>query len=245
MARQYLSSIKEQWAWIVKWSKNYYLSFDNGGSEKMTNQLKLIELRINELAKVAGMQTLSDDIKAYADARVTVSGAGLKHVNGEYVFNGFFNTVPKYTLTTIINNNGADAEFKFTLFRCRLRSGQLNWYLSQMHPSQPGTEKDIDYYLVKSPSVTPPTKAKWSVTGKGESPTPRIICNNIPSEVFSFNENDFEIPPAPQANMNNIRNIRNNNNSNNPPPPDYDGDGFHPGGLDEEEKNPNDDYHVI
>ena len=60
-----------------------------------------------------------------------------------------------------------------------------------------------------------------------------------------FNENDFEIPPAPQANMNNIRNIRNNNNSNNPPPPDYDGDGFHPGGLDEEEKNPNDDYHVI
>ncbi len=257
VAREYLTSIKDQWSWIVKWSKNYYITFDNGGASKIVAELKKKEVKINEMAKIAGMPTLAEDILAYKNARVTVSGAGFTHVNGEYVFNGFFNGVPKYTFTTMIHNNGEDEEFKFTLFRCRLRSGLLNWYLSQMHPSQPGTEKDIDYYLVKSKSVSPPTKPKWNQTGKGQNPPPRIACSGIPSGIFDGKENDFEIPPAPQARSNNNSrsnrsNNNNNNNNNNYPPPDYDGETFDDISdvNEEEEKNPNDNndtsnYEVI
>ena len=126
-----------------------------------------------------------------------------------------------------------------------------------MHPSQPGTEKDIDYYLVKSKSVSPPTKPKWNQTGKGQNPPPRIACSGIPSGIFDGKENDFEIPPAPQARSNNNSrsnrsNNNNNNNNNNYPPPDYDGETFDDISdvNEEEEKNPNDNndtsnYEVI
>ena len=100
-------------------------------------------------------------------------------------------------------------EFKFTLFRCRLRSGLKNWYLSQMHPSQPGTEKDIDYYLVKSKSVLPPTELKWETTGvyelipkygsyahgtgEGQNAPPNITTSNIPIGVFREAETSLSI----------------------------------------------------
>ena len=128
----------------------------------MTDHLREKQKIIDAMAEVAGLTTLSEDIKAFEDARVIVSGAGYKHANGAYTFDGFFNGVPKYSFTTTIVSDEKEEEMKLTLFRCRLRSGQLNWYLSQMHPSQPGTEKDVDYYLIKSPSATPPAKGNWS-----------------------------------------------------------------------------------
>ena len=148
--------------------------------------------------------------------------------------------MPKYSFTTTIVSDEKEEEMKLTLFRCRLRSGQLNWYLSQMHPSQPGTEKDVDYYLIKSPSVTPPVKGNWSTTGKGENPPPSVLCKDIPSGIFDGKEQDFDIPPAPQASVG--RSYSGTNNF----PPDFSSDADDTTSHIQEESNPNDnEFNVI
>ena len=206
----------------------------------MTDHLREKQKIIDAMAEVAGLTTLSEDIKAFENARVIVSGAGYKHANGAYTFDGFFNGVPKYSFTTTIVSDEKEEEMKLTLFRCRLRSGQLNWYLSQMHPSQPGTEKDVDYYLIKSPSTTPPAKGNWSTTGKGENPPPSVLCKDIPIGIFDGKEEDFDIPPAPQASVG--RTYSGTNNF----PPDFGSDADDTISHIQEESNPNDDeFNVI
>ena len=139
------------------------------------------------------MPTIEDDMKKYEEGFVVVDGAGNRIVDGTYRFNGFFAEVPKYSM--VIEADPAVPNSKaitLTLFRCRLQAGQYQWYLSEMHPVSPGTDKDIDYYLVRSESRIPPTTGWKQAAGKGVSPGPNLRLVNIHDDP----EEDYVTTPS-------------------------------------------------
>ena len=179
--REYLLTIRPQWRWMVTWLKDASLkSPELGGKIKTRTRSDEVVSVINALALAQGMPTIEDDMKKYEEGFVVVDGAGDRIVDGTYRFNGFFAEVPKYSM--IIEADPADPNPKtmtLTLFRCRLQAGQYQWYLSEMHPVSPGTDKDIDYYLVRSESRIPPTTGWKQAPGKGVAPGPDIRLVNI------------------------------------------------------------------
>ena len=61
-----------------------------------------------------------------------------------------------------------------TLFRCTMRSQQKWWFLSEADPDQPGTDKDIDYYQLKSKPQhdSLPSSKGWLTCRAGNDPAP-------------------------------------------------------------------------
>ena len=61
-----------------------------------------------------------------------------------------------------------------TLFRCTMRSQQKWWFLSEADPDQPGTDKDIDYYQLKSKPQhdSLPCSKGWLTCRAGNDPAP-------------------------------------------------------------------------
>lgn len=63
-----------------------------------------------------------------------------------------------------------------TLFRCTMRSQHKWWFLSEADPDQPGTDKDIDYYQLKTTSTTCalPSPTGWLTCKAGSDPPPTL-----------------------------------------------------------------------
>merc|ERR1711871_926099 len=207
-ARDLLCKHKSHWQWMINYSKEVTLQHDLGGNRKTRERLpENIEV-IDVLARLQGMPTVADDLERIKKGKVVVKGAGVSIVDGIYSFDGYFQQVPKYSLTVKLDDgpDGGIVTKKFTIFKCKLANGQSQWYLSILHPQSPGTDKDIDYYQVKSSSNTPP-EDNWKKCGKGVLPAPEIKLHDIEAEAAeaSFPEG----PPSPQVHISNHQ------------PPDY------------------------
>ena len=63
-----------------------------------------------------------------------------------------------------------------TLFRCTMRSQQKWWFLSEADADQPGTDKDIDYYQLKSKPGQDalPGPTAWLTCKAGADPSPTL-----------------------------------------------------------------------
>ena len=127
--------------------------------------LKLITSQSLPL-RLYGWETVKDLVDIGAEYRpppraFCVSGAGNDIVNGMYVYvgatteNGYAKpgSKLKYELRFPDMANRVDGTVKqktLTLFRCTMRSSQKRWFLSEADETQPGTDKDVDYYQHKS-----------------------------------------------------------------------------------------------
>jgi len=93
--------------------------------------------------------------------KVSVTGAGNQVVNGIYIRRGSpHDPVPKFVLADG-HWNGEDVEF--TLFPCMTMAQTWKWCISIADEEQPGTDRDIDFYLSTSrPAKTPlPPATGW------------------------------------------------------------------------------------
>ena len=106
---------------------------------------------------------------------VTVSGAGVKEVNGRYEESGKRDGVPKYRKSTRWKGN----QVNMILFRCRVVDGTRRWFISIVPMNQlPGTHHDIDFYSsfpsVQETVADMPPERGWSVCQDGVAPAPTI-----------------------------------------------------------------------
>lgn len=88
-----------------------------------------------------------DEEMRVCNSTVVLSNAGTAEVNGEYKFVGFKANAGSYERYTTYNGK----ESRFVLYKCSLRNGGYQWFLSITPPDQePGTNQDIDFYFTHS-----------------------------------------------------------------------------------------------
>ena len=122
-----------------------------------------------------------DTTEAFHPGVIHVSGAGVDSVNGIYQSHGSFDNVAKYTCHAVWNGN----QCTFSLFRCRLSDHSRRWYISIVPESiEPGTNKDVDFYLAQATGEqheTPPnTWLTAKENGKGIDPPPSVTYKQEP-----------------------------------------------------------------
>lgn len=125
-----------------------------------------------------GAVSMEDEYAVPRTARemtVTVSGAGIKEVNGNYEVSGERDGVPKYRKSTFWKGSQVDV----VLFRCRLADGTRPWFISIVPINQvPGTHLDIDFYKSVLPhqdsTADVPPERGWSVCQDGVAPAPTV-----------------------------------------------------------------------
>ncbi len=116
---------------------------------------------------------------------IKVEGAGIQEVNGTYHRCGQHDGAPKFIRSTRYN----EQPVVFTLFRFKRADGKRRWYISIVPENQhPGTQDDIDFYLVCLPpqqqghgnGIVPPRDGWISIFcfGKGyvdTGPPPTVV----------------------------------------------------------------------
>lgn len=107
-------------------------------------------------------------------SKVVVSNAGTREVNGEYTFAKIRANAGSYERIGTFQGNPA----RFALYKCSLRSGGYQWFISITPPDQePGTSQDIDFYFshARHNEMIPP--AQWfrlSQSAHGIDPIPKV-----------------------------------------------------------------------
>ena len=120
---------------------------------------------------------------AGANTKIVVKGCGSAFCDGTYVMDGYFDSVPKWSKVCTITSqdkmgNRVQRNARFTMFRVLMQNKQSRqWYLSEMDPLKPGTNKDIDYYCCSSAAPFPPSHG-WRQVGQGWKPPPASIEGN-------------------------------------------------------------------
>lgn len=130
-------------------------------------------------------QIVQDDIENPPPSAFEVKGAGLDFINGLYEIKtcditeeGFFKYERKkisYVKKISCDGNPEDGAGKtLTLFQCTMRSQQKWWFISEADKDQPGTDKDIDYYVHKSKPHQNhlPQEENWETVRHGVDPPP-------------------------------------------------------------------------
>jgi hypothetical protein len=104
-----------------------------------------------------------------------VSNAGIAYVNGTYDYVGPTTPdgyVPVDADASYVRIIPADVPKlggrKLTLFRCTMRNMSQWWFISIADEEQPGSDRDLDFYYHRSPTVTkiPPTDG-WIALNSG------------------------------------------------------------------------------
>lgn len=184
--RSFLTQHKKLWGWMVPWLKSASLKNKVlGGNIDFHKRDPAVVSVIDQLAEVQGMPTVEDDMKKLQNGTAIVEGAGNRIVDGTYRFDGFFGDVPKYAMTVEPDPSvPASKPMKLTMFRCKLQRGHHQWYISEMNPTSPGTDKDIDYYFCRSESRIPP-ESGWKSVTRGVAPGPLVQLANVyvPEEI--------------------------------------------------------------
>ncbi len=102
-----------------------------------------------------------------------MEGAGVAEVNGEYYFRDIKCNAGYYCKRGIYD----DKECNFTLYKCSLRNGGYQWFMSiTPEDHEPGTSKDIDFYYAQAKlQDTMPPKIWNRLTGDHtRDPAPRV-----------------------------------------------------------------------
>lgn len=108
------------------------------------------------------------------NTRIILEGAGNDEVNGEFLFVGIRANAGFY------ERYGAykDKEARFTLYKCSLRNGGFQWFISITPPNvEPGTSQDIDFYYAaaKHGDYMPPVQwSKMTQSQIARDPPPRL-----------------------------------------------------------------------
>ena len=102
---------------------------------------------------------------------VSVQGAGLEVVNGEYKRSGLFKGAPAYTKTGYWQGKNQE----FVLFRYFSSKNAKHWYLS-IFGTDPGTSNDTDFYFCETAEETPtyPPTQGWTTRKHGIAPAPTV-----------------------------------------------------------------------
>jgi len=148
-------------------SMNHFLTF----MEKWAMKLVVYEdadLKLFGLAQIVQIVTRTPPL-AYV-----VTGAGCSHINGTYAAYGEL-----WYQMNIPESYEADPEWsgkRLTLFQCTMRSQHKWWFISEADVDQPGTDKDIDYYQLKSKhgSDELPSPSGWITCKAGTQPPPTV-----------------------------------------------------------------------
>jgi hypothetical protein len=123
-----------------------------------------------------------DEEMRVRNSTVILSGAGSPEVNGEYIFAGFKAQAGSYERHSLYNGK----ESRFILYKCPLRSGGFQWFVSITPPGQdPGTNQDIDFYFTHSKHgdyVPPLVWYRLQNSNFGVDPVPKV-------EVMYANDN--------------------------------------------------------
>jgi len=171
-----------------------YLELSKSDINLMNNFLTFIEKWAMKLVVCE-----DTDLKRFGLAQITaivtqspplsynVSGAGCIHINGTYDLKIQNNGELWYHLS--IPESYEDREWagkRLTLFRCNMRSRHKWWFISEANEDQPGTDKDIDYYQLKSKhgSDELPSPSGWITCKAGIQPPPTV--ESIRSEYNSI-----------------------------------------------------------
>lgn len=153
---------------------------------------------VNELVEIS--QEMAPPPRAFI-----VSGAGTHFVNGTYTYatkvgeDGFAH--PKadhsYEFISAAGPNVNTERRKLTLFKCTMRSQQKWWFISEADEQQPGTDKDIDYYQLKSKKRDenlPPCTGWSTCRSAGLDPPPYLEPKGLvvpPGEEYSTMEHQM------------------------------------------------------
>jgi len=143
--------------------------------------------------KLFGWEQLNDIIIASKEhapppSGFTVTNAGCKFVNGDYLFrgevteDGYALRGHEITYVREIPQGEEGAGKKLTLFRCTMRSQQKWWFLSEADEEQPGTDRDIDYYQHKSKEheeMEPPPSGWVTCRNSGVEPPPILHSQGL------------------------------------------------------------------
>lgn len=120
---------------------------------------------------------------------VHVEGAGVQDVNGTYVYHSIHLGGGVYKKSGSYQGKSID----YTLYKCNMTSGGVSWFISIVPPTKnPGTNDDIDFYVVPSAyseyqgrnSERTPPEGQWSTTKGAHTmpPGPTITVSLETSE---------------------------------------------------------------
>jgi hypothetical protein len=111
-------------------------------------------------------------------AVVRVEHAGVPEVNGDYVFRDIRFDAGYYARQGV----HLGREVTFTLYKCSLKNGGYQWFLSITPPGkEPGTTDDIDFYYAtaKAQDKLPPNywlRMNPDPQRHSRDPAPSVIC---------------------------------------------------------------------
>ena len=195
------------WDWVVEFAKHCtlqrYMGGDNRNCVRKITAVSVIDslVRIHNRTNIFSVNnapptsfmpgvdysgaltnSVAKDI-ANGNTCFLVTGAGSSFCNGEYLFDYYFDSVPKWSRTCVVASedkmgNRVERTAILTIFRVQMQNKQSRqWYLSEMDPVKPGTNKDVDFYCCSSSTARPPSIG-WRKIGKGRDPAPASIRGN-------------------------------------------------------------------
>lgn len=133
---------------------------------------------------------------------VVVTGAGVEEVNGEYHFMEIKNNAGFYERQAPFN--GSPTNSRFTLYKCHLKSGGFQWFISITPEGiEPGTSQDVDFYYAVAKAIERLPPQIWHImnTQFTRDPPPRVECIRddhtggaaVPGVVTSESSSDNEL----------------------------------------------------
>ena len=161
-------------------SMNHFLTF----MEKWA--MKLVACEDTNLKRF-GLAFIVKIVTRTPPLAYVITGARCIHINGTYDLN-MQNDGGLWYQMSIPESYEADPEWsgkRLTLFRCVMRSQHKWWFISEADVDQPGTDKDIDYYQLKSRANVSslPSPSGWLTCKAGSDPPPTVDA--VRSEEYS------------------------------------------------------------
>jgi hypothetical protein len=139
---------------------------------------------------------------------VVVENAGVPEVNGDYHFCDLKNNAGYYSRS----GSYKEKESKFTLYKCSLRNGGFQWFISiTPEGMEPGTTNDIDFYFApaKVQDYLPPTQWNRLSAQHTRDPAPRVRLVRVKNDEDEDGNDEDELLPGlenelTQANLSNL-----------------------------------------
>lgn len=141
-----------------------------------------------------GISLTENEYREVKHTILIVENAGNHELNGEYIYTNIKQNAGYYSRIGKYNN----AIVRFTLYKCTLRNGGFQWFLSITPDGlEPGTSSDTDFYFApaKPSDILPTIGSSWcKISGPHvRDPVPRIRKIRTPINEDSDSEDEDEV----------------------------------------------------